>query len=400
MSLFAARKLAMKLTPCPLVLACLSACALPAQALGFASLNLVTAGDEVLVVSWKGKNVPLDALGSRLLKAEIASEEYGLALTDQLKRYVDWIEENEFHISLSDDGRVVLAAKSKKAGKRRMKLVEKTLDAFDDLLAPPDRSASDETFRSAAWGQGDHIPDANPILLFEIDKASQYADLVTSIGEQDESLTQWASFQAQQPGFAEGRVCAAAWQTAPMEFEVGKVWRSENELVNRLARLAIHRSYGPQPIWFSIGLAWRIETEVMGGIYCFPYRSEFVGVMEHKGWKPEVRKLFKGRKDSPLAFDEFVTWERNDWDEDKVALAWATVEFLSEYKVAALPLIAESFRERYKETYRRPQPGGGWRFDPKYQLSPDDQTSTLEKAVGGDIRSTLTTYFRSWKRPR
>ena len=357
-----------------------------------------------LGVLWRGSRIPMTEVEAQL-RAELPNEWAGskrgaAAVGEQLARYANWILDAEYSVGLSKDARVVLVTRSAKLGKRRMKVVESTLAAFDEILSPPDRTGSKERFRRAQWGQGDHEPDTSPVMLFEIESRADYASLVEAAGAVDPALSSWATAKAEHPGFAEGRLSAAAWQAAPSGFEIGKVWRSENELVNRLSRLLLYRSFGPQPVWFSLGTAWLLEQEVLGDIYAFPYRYEFVGVGEHKGWKSELRSLFKRRKDAPLRMEEFAEWRRNTWDDQQAAIAWGMCTFLRQRGPGHLGAFAEASRLRYKETYRETRPGGSWVTRPDYQLSSDDQLELLIAETGENVLSQASGFFTSWKIPR
>ncbi|MEM1452128.1 MAG: hypothetical protein AAF957_14420 [Planctomycetota bacterium] len=345
-------------------------------------------------IHWRGRPTAVGALAAEL------GQPNANAVAGSLDRYDEWVEANDYHVALSEDGRVVLITKSKKASKRRMKLVEEALDAFDALLAPPDRSASEESFVVAEWGVGDHVPDAEPVVLIEVEGADRYRSLLTGIGAERPQLEGWARSQFSQPGFAEERVSTAAWQAAPDGFEVGDVWRSENELVNRLARLLVHRSFGPQPTWLRIGCAWRVEMAVQGSIYCFPYRQEFVGVGEHGGWEADLKRAFKKRKKRPLEVDEFASWRRNRWSDEHAQLAWGFVEYLARHEPTALPEVAEAFRERYKAGFRTTHDDGTWSTDPTFQVPMDAQLEVLRSSAGEDVMERATAFFRAGKRYR
>ncbi|MEM9379902.1 MAG: hypothetical protein AAGB93_08110 [Planctomycetota bacterium] len=345
-------------------------------------------------ILWRGRPTAVDALAAELGDANAR------AVAASLDRYDEWVAANDYHVALSEDGRVVLITRSRKASKRRIKLVEEALDAFDQLLAPPDRSGSEEAFVVAEWGVGDHVPDAEPVVLIEVEGADPYRSLLTGIGAERPQLEGWARSQFSQPGFAEERVSTAAWQSAPDGFEVGDVWRSENELVNRLARLLVHRSFGPQPTWLRIGCAWRVEMAVQGSIYCFPYREEFVGVAEHGGWEAELKRAFKKRKKRPLELGEFASWRRNRWSDEHAQLSWGFVEYLARHEPTALPAIAEAFRARYKAGFRTTFDDGTWRTDPTFQVPPDDQLDVLRTSAGEDVMERASAFFRAGKRYR
>ncbi|MGD2019275.1 MAG: hypothetical protein PVJ89_14230 [Planctomycetota bacterium] len=333
------------------------------------------------------------------LEQHVAAEHLDGAL-DQLELYREWILDNDYHVSMTEDGRVILVTSSKKVARRRMKLVERTLEAFDELMSPPDRAGSDEVFSRAAWGIGDHVPDQVPVVLVEVRKAGEYQDLLSGLGQAREDLSNLVHVHGMRPGFSEEQVTAAVWQEAPDGYELGTVWRSENELVNRLARLLVFRSYGPQPTWLSVGAAWNIELEVMRDIYCFPYRTGFVGIGDHGGWETELKREFKKRKKDPLALDEFAGWRRNTWDEHKAQLAFGMVEYLSRHEPEVLSRAAEAFRLQYKEGFKTTHPDGSWETNPAYQVPVEEQLDVLVDASDAELLGRATEFMTRWNRYR
>ncbi len=375
--------------PATALLAFLTITPLCASALASPNRSAPSA-EENLTLDWNGELLSLQALATRIPEAS--------TLIAKVEPYSDWAQENQYHLALSQDARVILLSDSPKLSKKRMKLVESALDAFDQLMTPPDRSQSTEKFLSASWGVGQHRPDAEPIVLIEVQAQNEYEALCASIGKDNPNLSNWASHAADAPGFAEEQLSISAWQTAPDGFEIGKVWRPENELVNRLARMLLHRSFGPQPTWLRIAAAWRIEMQVMDSLYCFPYRQEFVGVGEHSGWANELKRRFKKRKKQPLQFTEFAAWKRNTWNPDEVQLSWGFVEFLARHHPGTLPAAAEQYRTLYKAKSTITSPDGSWRIDPTYQIPLEEQLQILQSSVGANLLEEASSFLRTWKR--
>ena len=345
-------------------------------------------------VSVRGKSHGLVELGQH-----IPAHRLGGAL-EQLELYRAWIIENDYRVSMTEDGRVILVTSSRKVARRRMKLVDETLEAFDQLMSPPDRAGSGEVFSRAAWGVGDHVPDEVPVVLVEVRKVSEYHALLSGLGQAREELSSLASLHGMRPGFSEERVTAAVWQESPLGIELGTVWRSENELVNRLARLLLFRSFGPQPTWLSVGVAWNVELDVMREIYCFPYRSGFVGIGEHGGWETELKREFKKRKADPLALEEFAGWRRNTWDEHQAQLSFGMVEYLSRHEPGVLPRAAEAFRLGYKDGFKTTHPDGSWETNPSYQIPVEDQLEVLVDASDAELLGRATEFMSRWNRYR
>ena len=359
-------------------------------AMALLALATPLAAQDGLTVIWKGKTLALQDIEGQLPGAD--------AIEDQIERYSEWIEKNEYHVALSQDGRVILITESSKHSKRRLKLVESTLKSFDGLMSPPDRSESDETFVSASWGLGQHEPDSEPVVLIEVKNEEQYHELCARLGALEPNLRGWANSMLSEPGFAEEQVSAAAWQAAPEGYELGQVWRPENELVNRLSRLLLNRSFGPQPTWLRVASAWRVEMDVMGSIYCFPYRQGFVGIGDHGGWENELKRSFKERKKSPLEHKEFAGWKRNTWSPEHAQLSWGFVEFLARHKPEILPAVAEEFRLLYKAGSLLTEADGSWRTNPGFQVSVDAQYAVLVDNAGEGLFEEASEFLRSWKR--
>ena len=351
-------------------------------------------GGEELEVSLRGKSFGADELTAELPAGQASG------VMDQLDLYRDWIGANDYHASLSQDGRVLLVTSSKKIARRRMKLVEETLESFDGLLSPPDQTGSNGTFNRLGSSVGGPGSAQAPVVLVEVRKEQEYRSLLTGLGAAREDLASLVHQYSQRPGFSEEQCTAAIWQEAPADMEVGKVWRSENELVNRLVRLLVFRSYGPQPTWLSVAAAWSVELEVMRDIYCFPYRGEFVGVGEHGGWESELKREFKKRKKNPLSLDEFADWRRNTWDDHKAQLAFGMVEYLSRHEPAVLSEVAEAFRLRYQAGYRTTYPDGTWETNPAYEIPVDDQLDVLVAASDPELLLRASDFMRSWNRYR
>ncbi len=354
------------------------------------SSALATEAPDSLAVTWKGDSVPLIGLAERGPAVP--------GLVGQLERYRDWVLANDYQVSLSNDGRVILITESTKVSKRRMKLVEAAIASFDSLMAPPDRTGSTEKFQTPNWGAGQHKPDAEPIVLIEVRREGQFKTLCEGLVAKDPSLTQWVSAVAGASGFSKEGISTAAWQEAPSGVELGTVWRPQNEMVNRLARLLLYRSYGPQPTWMSVASAWHVELDVMKNLYCFPYRDSFVSIGDHSGWKKDLKRTFKGRKKKPLEFEEIGAWRRNTWTDEHASLSWGLVEFLAYNKPGTLPALAESFRLNLKAGSVTTQSDGSWTMNPSYQVPLTYQLGVLRKQAGDQVMEELSDFLGSGMR--
>ncbi|MEL6429598.1 MAG: hypothetical protein AAFP23_08695 [Pseudomonadota bacterium] len=355
-------------------------------------------------VEWRGDDVQFGSLAETLAKAGI-DKTYAGSVAAQFATLTEWAAEHDYTAAMTDDARVVLFAYSESRLKKRMKELDKAIAAFDEAFTPPDRSDSKEKFHGKSGAAGHYRPDAKAAILVELKKNQPYRELVYAVGEDDDTPAQdWVATMAEKPGFCEGRFGVAGWEIAPAGFEVGDVWRTENELCNRVGRLLLYRHFGPQPTWFDVATGWIVEEAVMGDIYSFPYRYEFVGIGEHTGWKSELKRAFKKRKKEPLEMSELTRWKRNTWDDRCAALAWGMMTYLQATAPESLGQIAEAQRLTYKtETITESVDKAGrhsWAYTPVGQIQTDSQQTALVTATQESILEDASTFFRTWKLPK
>jgi hypothetical protein len=358
-----------------------------------AALGALVLAQEGVSVTWKGEQlsaVELEETLSEEVSALISGE-----VMEQLARFSEWVLANEYTVTLSNDARVVLITASKKVSMRRMKLVDETVAVFDQLM-----SLGEEGDGPAAENGAGSPKSSRPVVLVETEDEGQYRALVSGLASQDPDMERWAASVTGQPGFSEMRIASAVWQSEPVGYEIGEVWRSENELVNRLARLLLHRRYGRQPTWLGVASAWRVEMEVLDTIYCFPYRGGFVGVGDHGGWQTHLKSEFKKRKKSDLRPDEFAAWKPNTWDEEEAHMAWGFVEFLARHKPGVLGAFAAEYRELFEVGYLTTFPDGSWRTNPSFVVSLEEQAALLESLGGEGLFDAASEFFRKGKRYR
>jgi len=340
-------------------------------------------------VSWKGEQVTIADL------PESISENVCRALA----HWAPWAGGSGYSIAVEDEGRVILVTDGDaKAAERRMQLVTKTVAAFDVLLPAVDHEGSDEDFLAAEWGVGEIVPDGDPVVLFELADVESFGSLLDHMGKEVPRLASWAAARKQGTGFMYDAVLSGAYLEAPPGFEIGKVWRAENELVNRLSRLMLQGRFGNQPHWFKLGVAWNVEHEVMGDLYAFPGRKDFVGVKDHGSWEPELKEEFKKRRKDPLSFNEFGLWQDGTWEPDAAHISWGIVRFLSQHKTGALSSLAEALRIEQKEGARTIHADGSWNLQADYMVPSDRQEAFLLHHCGEDVLAEATKYFSAGKR--
>lgn len=341
------------------------------------------------LVTWKGEQVTISDLPESMRENVCRA----------LAHWASWAGGAGYRIALQDEGRVILVTDDDaRAAARRMQLVAKTVAAFDVLLPAIDHEGSQEDFLAAEWGVGEIVPDRDPVVLFELADVESFGSLLDHMGKEVPRLASWAAGRKQGTGFMYNEVLSGAYLEAPPGFEIGKVWRAENELVNRLSRLMLQSRFGNQPHWFKLGVAWNVEQEVLGALYSFPGRADFVGVGDHGGWELELKQEFKKRRKQPLTFDEFGRWQNGTWEPEAAHISWGIVHFLSQHRVGALSPLAEALRLAQKEGARTIHADGTWNLQGDYQVPSDRQQAFLVEYAGEDVLTDTTDYFRAGER--
>ena len=171
-------------------------------------------------------------------------------------------------------------------------------------------------------------------------------------------------------------------------------WHPDGELVNRIARLLLLRRFGRLPHWFEQGYAWHAEIALRGGVFCFPYRREFVYATEHVGWDAVVRARLANRASRPLVLDEFASWPRHTYSDTFGKLSWGMVTFLLHAHPDALPALLESFRVFRDANDRVKVSDSEWHRDPEYSIPLDVQGRLLREHLAPDWLERATRFLR------
>ena len=153
-------------------------------------------------------------------------------------------------------------------------------------------------------------------------------------------------------------------------------------------------SHSQQPYWLTQGLSWYIENKIRKGIYCFPYRNEFVFATEHTSWDNELTNRFKDRKNDPIRPEEFATWMRGKYEGDVARLSYGLVGFIARYHDENFSEFLEALRLHALEENRIELGDGTWERDPNYKLSAKDQAQLIEKFFGGGFLEDAGEFFR------
>lgn len=330
-------------------------------------------------------------------------DKLGAAARQVLERVSDWARKAGYVLRLSADERVVYATHLEgKPLAAREKLIEQTLAAFD-ALAPEPKRAEELPADPPAWGVV-HQPEQGTLLLAELRDADDYVGITDRLAEQISAepqiqhLAGWLRENQGQPGLISLELLTGAWQEAPENYEIDEVWRSENELVHRLAQLLVYRRFGEQPQWLRTAVAWSVEQKVLGSIYCFPARKGFVGIGEHDGWQVALKAEFERRtKKEPLVIEELSGWKLNRWDEERAAHAWGLLQYLSVKHKAELAPFLEEMRLFRVEHGREVHDDGSWELIRGYDIPAEEQLRMLNAHFGASCLADASQFFRDWK---
>jgi hypothetical protein len=315
----------------------------------------------------------------------------------ELRAWGAWCQEHGYQAVLDEQGRALLVTSAERNDLD--KLVEKARKAGElvDAIAPLPERDPDETFLVPEWGLGQHVPERDTAAVALVETQSELDSLLALLETLKPFLAGQLPARQTVPAFHSGEGSTGALLSAPKDVEIGTVWRVHNEVVNRLARLLLHRRFGELPYWLEMGLAWHVEQSVMGDLYSFPGRDEFVSVHDHEGWKNELKREFKKRRKEPLRLDELTGWTSRRWNGHSAALAWGFARFLTEQPPQSVSAILEALRLDMKENGVKVEPDGSWQVVVGYATPVEAQHRILAAQLGDDYLERVSDYFRTWK---
>jgi hypothetical protein len=180
-------------------------------------------------------------------------------------------------------------------------------------------------------------------------------------------------------------------------------WNPDNELVHRVAALAMFRRFGHQPFWVGLGVGWNVEFDVLKNIYAFPYRNSFVSVKEHGGWEADLKRVYSKRgKKQPLTVDELASLKRGSFDAAGAANSWGTLRFLVQNYPQQLPTLLQDFELTREKLGRKTDPGGtqewtSWSIAADFELSAEEQKGLIEKEIAPEAMAQASAFFRDGK---
>ena len=360
------------------------------------------------------------------------------AARSALEAWRGWAGERGYELHLDPEGRVLLATlEGHPRWRHQLQLVARTVELFEAALPlPPEAAAAPgqpaEPTRPSdggaapedlplpedpesgpapweldgapaprtssvqaptaptTWGAETLVPDTQTIVFLVLRTPADYASAVALLAREHPYLADWAESAGEATGFALQLPLAGSY----VELAAGQEeWSPDNEVVHRIAQLLLLRRYGQQPHWLVRGWAWHAELELLGGIYCFPDRDEFVWATEHTGWADMVRARFEDRAGEPVAIEDFAAWPRGVWDAERARASWAAVRFLLRERPGDLPRILVRFRDVRDRENRVDAGGGTWQRRLDYEIALDAQAAILREVAGPSLFEDMMRAF-------
>jgi hypothetical protein len=393
-----------------------------------ASLAIGATAQDKVSISWQGKHFSNKEIPEKLGDGPRAA----------IQTWEAWAKKAHYRMDFDNDARVLLMTPEKSSrAEGHLKIIARAETWFDALLPPPDRapikglekptaakpasaptpapapdtipedpegpppatnlpppksSPSTTTGTSMkSWGSGSIEPDKQTAVVLVLENEKDYASVIEMLSSTQSYLKDWAAEAKKALGFVLEQPLAGAYvENASGQEE----WNPDHELLNRTTQLLCLRRFGQQPNWVVQGLAWEAEMAYDGALYCFPYRSEFVGVGEHTAWPSDLRNQFKARADKPFKIDEIAHWERGRWEASSARTAWGFVHYIAGQSPGKFSALLEEMRQFRDADDRKVKPDSTWERIPHYEISPDHQLAILKKHLGPDVMSSATNSFK------
>lgn len=365
-------------------------CCLPAfvasSALSLATLFQSAAADpESAFLTWKGRGWSLAEASAHL--PDVARAELAI--------WEPWCLAQGYRALLDERGTAIVVAAAKRRDLERLAQRCEAVTRAVDALAPQPARDPAETFLKASWGVGQHVPESGPATVAVLEADPDFDAALAVMVALKPFLADRLPKDESPATFHSGEASSGALLAQPKGIELGTVWRPENEVVNRLARLYLHRRFGKLPYALEIGLAWAVEQEVVGDLYSFPGRDDFVSVHDHSGWKNELKRAFGKRRKEPLRLEELGGWGSTTWNADAAALAWGFGRFLATQDHAAVAAALEDLRLDVKQGSVRTLPDGRWELVIGYATPIERQHAIFARRLGDDYLARASESFRT-----
>ncbi|NOT31418.1 MAG: hypothetical protein HOP15_13305, partial [Planctomycetes bacterium] len=238
------------------------------------------------------------------------------------------------------------------------------------------------------WGSQDQPLDTQTVVLFVLHDEDDFESLLGQLRERFPFLEVWTREAKALAGFAIGDPLTAAYLENPRGVEE---WNADNELVSRVARLCLLRRFGALPNWLVQGYAWHMEFALMGAVYVFPWRDEFVWATEHSGWGKIVEERYAKTSLKPA---DFMGWRRGKYLEPEAKASWAACEYLLAKESGQLPLLLDRLRVFREEHGRIKDDPKSWRRDLDYEIPVADQHALFSELLGDGYLARASIFFR------
>ncbi len=386
----------------------------------------VAQADEVLVV-WNNK-----AYAPGELPAELGEGPAGA-----IEMWREWVLAHGYQMHLDKLGRILLISPEGNGRiKAQLKLVAQTSKAFDEIFPAPERVDEDTPKESGPktspsgevtdvegipedpeggpvgwfdgspplegedtytyeWGAGTWPLDTETCVMLVIRNEADYGSALAQLAELEDYLKPWIAKAREYTGFTLERPLIGAYieDAAGME-----EWNPDSEVVNRLVQMLLIRRFSQLPYWLVQGPAWHIEEKLCKGIYCFPYRSEFIWETEHSSWPKSLSNMFDDREGHPVSVKEFAGWQRGEFVDRCAKISFGMARFLARYHSDELSAFAEDLRVFRKKHDRVSLDDGTWERLPGYTIPVKNVERIMVKHFGESVLEDATRYFRDPKR--
>lgn len=373
-------------------------------------------GDQV---SWRGKTFAIEKLPPDLDAGARAV-------------ILDWrpfAKERGYRFDLEPKARVlVLSPTDATAPERTLELVASTTELFEAALPPPERRRATSTPAPEAKATPKSAPqplpedpeepparapqkpatgtaaaavkieadpadvlDKRPAVLLCLRNDEDYGKALDFAAKLEPYLLAWLDQAKQQSGFTlERPLCGGMVFNQPDQEE----WNPDNEVVNRCMQILVLRRFGAQPYWIAQGLAWYAEFGVQKSVYCFPYRTGFVGIGEHTDWDKALGARFSSSPKESVALEDFARLERGTWDDARARAAWGVADYLARTRPRDLSGLLEDLRFERDQKNRRTKGDGTWERIPDYELPLADQKRIFIARLGPKTFAEMTDAWR------
>lgn len=350
--------------------------------------------DEAAVeVVWKGRTTDLETI----------ERELGAQPVEAVRTWGPFALDREAVLHLSPDGRVLLVTHSDgNQLKKELELIARTSELVDAILPLPERADATEGAApedtSAEEGGAEegaaeplYVPrpmDDATVVLVQSSDQEEYVLVLEKLVASEPYLEAFGLSARRLAGFTLVRPLVATWIES---LDGQEEWDVRNELVHRLAHLLVARRFGELPFWLESGIAWHVEEELMKGIYCFPYRNQFVFATEHSAWTAELASAFR-RREAPF-FEDLCAWQRGTYRGAQARQSFGFARFLAEHHRAEFGAILDDLFDLRSRHGVVVHDDGTWELIPGWEAPAADQLAVFQRHLGEDVLSEVATYF-------